>query len=138
MVREFAEELLGKSDDYDAEHAPIDYDSWPFARRISEARRNGSVRAFCLGTGVAPLTFATDLLTAVVIDAPVFDDLFGELVEVNAEGQILSSANQSGTSSQGTPFVGPTIDRLIHEEPMQAAGAATLALAWNDRQVLLD
>jgi hypothetical protein len=87
MVREFAEELLGKSDDYDAEHAPIDYDSWPFARRISEARRNGSVRAFCLGTGVDPLTFATDLLTAVVIDAPAFDDLFGELVEVNAEGR---------------------------------------------------
>jgi hypothetical protein len=137
MVREFAEELLGASEDHDADEAPTDYDAWPFAKRMSHARHEGSVRVFCLGMGVDPLTFATDLLTAVVIDAPVFDDLFGELVDINAEGQVLSSVTQSSAPSHGIAFAATTIDQLVEEEPMQAAGAATLALAWRHRQTLL-
>ena len=37
------------------------------------------IRAYCLGLGADPLTFALDLLTAVVIDAPLYDELFGEM-----------------------------------------------------------
>jgi len=67
-----------------------------------------------------------------VIDAPVFDDLFGQRVDVNAEGHVVSSADRSGAPSHRIPFIAP----FVHEEPMQAAGA-TLALAWRDRQTLL-
>ncbi|HEY0449765.1 hypothetical protein [Actinophytocola sp.] len=104
MLREYAEELLGEP-----ERTAVDYASWPFAARMSAALRDGLIRAHCLGLGVDPLTFATDLLVSVVIDAPVFDDLFGTVVAVNEEGSV---------SEQ--PFTAETIENL----PMQAAGAA--------------
>ena len=80
-----------------------------------------------LGLGIDPLTLATDLLTAVVIDAPVFDELFGAMVDRNAEGRVLP----------GQPFTAEFIDRLTTREPVQPAGAALLRLAWQHRDVLL-
>jgi hypothetical protein len=127
MLREFAEELLGADEDHGSERAPIDYDRWPFARAMTDALRDGRIRAYCLGLGADPLTFALDLLTVVVIDAPLYDELFGELAERNAEGTVLKPR----------PFDEPTIAELIANEPVQAAGAALLQLAIAHRGLLL-
>ena len=127
MIREFAEELLGMPEDYGPAGAPVDYEAWPFARQLTAARDAGAVRPWVLGLGVDPLTLATDLLTAVVIDAPVFDELFGAMVSCNAEGRI----------RPGLPFTAETVGRLTAREPMQAAGAAVLRLAWRHRAFLL-
>jgi hypothetical protein len=131
MTREFAEELLGESEDYNAEEAPIDYGAWPFAARITNALATGEVRAFYLGMGVDPLTFATDMLTVVVIDAPLFDDLFGGLVDHNEEGQVV------GDGSRGIVLTADSVEQFARKERMQAAGAALLALAWRHRETLL-
>jgi hypothetical protein len=127
MLREFAEELLGVDEDHGSERAPIDYDRWPFARAMTDGLRDGQIRAWCLGLGADPLTFALDLLTVVVIDAPLYDDLFGELAERNAEGTVLKPR----------PFDEPTITELTEREPVQAAGAALLKLAIAHRAQLL-
>ncbi|REE98688.1 transcriptional regulator [Thermomonospora umbrina] len=112
MVREYGEEFLGTPEDREPEFT---YDSWPLYRRMSRARTAGDVRAYCLGLGVDPLTFAVDLLTAVVIDDTTFDELFGALVDVNDEGRVTMA-----------PFDEPA------PQPMQPAGAAALALArWH-------
>jgi hypothetical protein len=129
MEREFAEELLGASEEYP--HTPVSYADWPFARSLDQARAAGSVRPWVLGLGVDPLTFATDLLTAVVIDAPVFDDLFGAIVEHNAEGRVLFGDGDRGQ------FTADGIGALAGPQPMQAAGAALLRLAWRHRDHLL-
>jgi hypothetical protein len=127
MIREFAEELLGTPEVYGPAGTAVDYRAWPFARQLTGARHSGAVRPWVLGLGVDPLTLATDLLTAVVIDAPVFDQLFGAMVSSNAEGRI----------RPGLPFTAETVGRLTTREPMQAAGAALLRLAWRHRAVLL-
>jgi hypothetical protein len=148
VVREYAEELLGRPEDYDSERAPIDYDGWPFAARLGQARREGQVRAFVLGMGTDPLTFATDILAAVVFDAPVFDELFAGLVAHNDEGRIVSAhagatadvsdaASADAASAGGIPFTADTVGRFARRERMQAAGAALLALAWQHRTILL-
>lgn len=116
VIRELSEELLGRSEDY-GDH--IDYDNWPFAASLSRALDDGSAHAWCVGLGVDPLTFATDLLTVLSIDAVVFDDLFGDLVEHNTEGRLLAAQ----------PFTAPTVDDFIHHQPLQSAGAALLRLA---------
>lgn len=134
MIREYAEELLGESEDRGSDHEPIDYDAWPFVARITRAREDGHVRPYCLGLGVDPLTFATDLLTVVVFDAAVFDELFGDLVSHNAEGRLLTSRTGE---SVGFAFTGDEIDRLTQHEPVQAAGAALLGLAWQHRRMLV-
>ncbi|KOV84528.1 hypothetical protein [Nocardia sp. NRRL S-836] len=118
MIREFAEELLGAAEEY-AE--PVDYAGWPFARRLAEAR------VHYLGMGVDPLTFATDLLTVAVFPAALFDELFGDLVAHNDEGRVLA----------GLDFTAANVERFVHDEPTQAAGAALLALAWQHRETLL-
>jgi hypothetical protein len=126
VVRELAEELLGESEDYNSERAPIDYDAWPFAATMTRALGN-QIRVFYLGMGVDPLTLATDVLAVVVIDAPLFDERFEGLVADNAEGRVL----------QGLAFTSENVDRFVHHEPTQAAGAGLLSLAWKHRDRLL-
>jgi hypothetical protein len=118
VVREFAEEMLGVP-----EIGAVDYDAWPFARRLT-----ATARVFYLGTGVDPLTFATDVLTVAVIEAREFDALFGDLVSHNEEGRVL----------RGLPFTAENVERFVHHEPTQAAGAALLSLAWRHRAQLLN
>jgi len=126
MIREFAEELRGRPEDYDSEVCPVDYGSWPFARRMTEALDRGQIRVWCLGLGVDPLSYATDLLTVAVIDSGTFDELFSLHPRRNAEGQVLAARE----------FAAGVIDRLVTREPVQAAGAAVLRLAWTHRDVL--
>ena len=126
-LREFAEELLGADEDHGSETAPVDYDRWPLAAAMTDARNDGRIRAYCLGLGADPLTFAVDLLTVVVIDAPLYDDLFGDLVSGNAEGTVLKRC----------PFDEPTVTELTARHPFQAAGAALLELAVRHAGVLL-
>ena len=126
MIREFAEELGGRSEDYASDSAPVDYDSWPFARQLTDALDRGRVRVWCLGLGTDPLTYATDLLTVAVIDSDVFDALFSVTRQRNAEGTVLAARE----------FAAPVIERGVTGEPMQAAGAALLRLAWRHRETL--
>jgi hypothetical protein len=126
MVREFAEELGGRSEDYASDSGPLDYDSWPFARQLTDALDRGQVRVWCLGLGTDPLTYATDLLTVAVIDSDVFDTVFSVHLQRNAEGHILAARE----------FAAHVIDRTVSSEPVQAAGAALLRLAWRHRETL--
>ena len=127
LLREYAEELLGASEEYGSEEAPIDYGAWPLAKAMTDALADGSIRAFCLGLGTDPLTFAMDLLGVVVIDAPLYDELFGAMVTDNAEGLVI----------RPRPFDEPTIRELTAKAPLQAAAAALLTLALEHRDALL-
>jgi hypothetical protein len=127
VIRELAEELRGDAEDYDTHRQPIDYDAWPFAHQLTRALDTAQVHAFCLAIGVDPLTFATDILTVVTIDAPLYDELFGEIADSNTEGSI----------TPAVPFTVQTIERYASAESMQAAGAGLLRLAWRQRSILL-
>ncbi|MFC4858193.1 hypothetical protein [Actinophytocola glycyrrhizae] len=109
LLREYAEEVLGEPEI----EAP-DYPAWPFAVAMTD---HPGIDAHVLGLGVDPLTFATDLLVRVVIDAPVFDEIFGARVAVNDEGAVTTR-----------PFTAEAVEGL----PMQAAGAALVRLALAD------
>jgi hypothetical protein len=133
MAREYSEEFLGTSEDYQTSGGLLDYDGWPFYRRLTGAMRAGRLSVHCLGLGVDPLSFATDLLAVAVFDADLFDSEFAGLVARNAEGRVIT-----GGDSAGIPFTADTIARLTGgSEPFQAAGAALLRLAWEHRRHLL-
>ena len=124
MLREFDEELRGTPEEYGA--GPVDYQSWPFARHMAAALDRGQMRVWCLGLGVDPLTYATDLLTVAVIDSRVFDELFRLDPRGNDEGSVLAARE----------FAAHVIDRVVTGDPVQAAGAAVLRLAWRHRDTL--
>jgi hypothetical protein len=124
MLREFDEELRGTPEEYGA--GPVDYQSWPFARHMAAALDRGQIRVWCLGLGVDPLTYATDLLTVAVIDSRVFDELFSLDPRGNDEGSVLAARE----------FAAHVIDRVVTGDPVQAAAAAVLRLAWRHRDTL--
>lgn len=150
LAREFSEEFLGSPEEYQAPGGVVDYHRWPFYQRLAQARRAGKLTVHCLGLGVDPLTFATDLLTVATFDSDLYDDLFGSLVTHNAEGRVITAQRPAGTpaapaagtpagaGAAGIPFTARTVARLTTgAEPVQASGAALLALAWQHRRHLL-
>jgi hypothetical protein len=138
MAREFSEELLGTPEDYRALGSPLDYGRWPFYRELAAAREAGKLGVACVGLGVDPLTFAADILTVAVFDGDVFDRLFAGLVAANAEGHVIGPDAAAAPGVPGIPFTGEAIRRLADgSEPMQAAGAAVLQLAWQHRRSML-
>jgi hypothetical protein len=136
IVRELAEELLGAGEDYHSGTAPIDYQRWPLYAALADARHAGSLGVHWLGLGLDPLTLVVDMLTVAVFDAPVFDAVFAGLVSDNAEGRIVTGEDATGTTI-GVPFRAATVERFTTAEPMQAAGAALLRLAWRHQDALL-
>jgi hypothetical protein len=128
MVREFSEELLGESEDHGRFGSPIRYEEWPFYGRLAAARRDGELRTWALGLGVDPLSMVADVLTVAVFEADLFDDVFGGLVSVNAEGQVVGD-----DAAVGFAFVEHVVQNLA-DESMQAAGSAVLRLAWSMRR----
>jgi hypothetical protein len=141
MAREFSEELLGTPEDYRDLGTPLDYGRWPFYRELGAARQAGKLRVGCVGLGVDPLTFAADILAVAVFDGDVFDRVFAGLVAANAEGRVIGPGVPAVPGSPGVPgvpFTGGAVQRLADgSEPMQAAGAAVLQLAWRHRRSLL-
>jgi hypothetical protein len=128
MTRELSEEMLGTDETYSEGGDVIDYQTWEFSAALAEGRRAGRLRPYWLGMGVDALTLVTDVLAVVVIDAALFDDLFGRLVTENEEGHLVSLGETSATA--GIPFTAANVKRFGRDEPMQPAGAALLRLAW--------
>ncbi|WP_051829656.1 MULTISPECIES: hypothetical protein [Streptomyces] len=137
ILRELSEELLGNTEDYGSDKAPIDYAAWPLDQKLSAAREDGSLRVFWLGLGMDPLTYVTDMLTVAVFDAELFDETFRRIVSTNEEGHRVGLDDATGRST-GIPFTAEQVDRLTSTEPMQPAGATLLRLAWQHRKALLE
>jgi hypothetical protein len=141
IAREVSEELLGTSEDYGSDRAPIDYGRWPFFAALTAARQAGTLHGYWLGVGADVLTLDVDLLTVLVFDAPFFDAEFGGLVAANDEGYLLKSPAQPGSAGDGDiglEFSAASVERFTRTEAMQPAGAALLTLAWQHREILLN
>ncbi|MCA1709150.1 MAG: hypothetical protein LC808_40060 [Actinobacteria bacterium] len=69
------------------------------------------------------------ILTAVVIDDVVFDDLFRDRVTVTAEGQVVTSIDNT-QAVLGLPFTEATVQRFLEREAIGGTSAACLAVGW--------
>ncbi|GAA3621101.1 hypothetical protein GCM10022267_04130 [Lentzea roselyniae] len=136
MVREYSEELLGEPERDGSQGEPINYEEWSLYRTLEKARAEDRVSPYCLGIGLDTLTLTATLLTVVVIDDDVFDDVFGNSVQINAEGALVT-AIESTSVSEGVPFTEETVRRMLTSEPMASPGACILARSWKFRQDLL-
>jgi hypothetical protein len=91
---------------------------------------------FFLGLGLDALTLAATILTVVVVDDDVFSRLFRKAIRYNDEGEIVAVGDCR--PAEGIPFTGAAVGRLLRSEPMASPGAACLALAWQQRDRILD
>jgi hypothetical protein len=136
VVREYSEELLGEPEHDGSSGQPLDYDCWPFYRSMQRARESGHLRAYVLGVVLHALGLNPAIMTAVVIDDVVFDDLFRDRVMVNAEGQVVTSLD-GDQSVYGLEFTEVTVRQFLERELFGGTSAACLALAWQHREYLL-
>ena len=133
ILRELSEEFLGNPEHNGSASGPIDYDAEePFAR-LNKARRDGQIRVWYLGVGLDPLTLAGEILTVLVIDAEVFDQVFSDVVTWNNEGDIVFGAD----GSIGVPWRRDAVYRLLAAEPLAPAAQACVELAWHHQDLLL-
>ncbi|MGW0183467.1 helix-turn-helix domain-containing protein [Nocardia sp. NPDC003345] len=132
IIREFFEELLNAPEHDGSRGSSVDYGSEPY-RMLSDARREGSVKAWCFGLGMDPLAPAGEILTVIVFAAEVFDRAFAGLVPRNAEGELYVS--DDGTV--GMSWTAANVRRVLNHEPLAAAAAACIALTWRYRHLLL-
>jgi hypothetical protein len=100
---------------------------------LNAARSAGNIRVWYLGVGLDPLTLAGEILTVLVIDADVFDQIFANVVAWNSEGDVVFSAD----GSVGVPWRRDTVYWLLAAEPLAPAARACLELAWKYQDVLL-
>ncbi len=135
IVREYSEELLGTPEHDGTRTKPIDYHAWPLYRALEDAQAAGAVVPFVLGLGLDALTLAATILTVVVIDDDVFTRAFGAATRYNEEGEIVAIGD--GRPTEGIPFTGESVRRMLNSEPMASPGAACLALAWRHRHRIL-
>ncbi|WP_203935945.1 helix-turn-helix domain-containing protein [Planosporangium mesophilum] len=120
VMREYSEEYLGNPE-HDGGGSPIDYENEEPFRSLDAARKDGRIRAYCLGVGVDALNYVGDVLTVAVFEAETFDYIFGNMVKYNDEGEV---------DAEEFTFDGSTVERLLTTESMAPSGAACLRLAW--------
>ena len=137
LQREFSEEFLGNLEHDGTASLPIDYQAGEPFRALNRARWEGKLRVYCFGVGLDPLTLWGEILTVAVIDDDVFDEVFRDLVQVNAEGTVVTAGGPH-RRVHGIPFTEERVEQLLGSQPMAPAAAACLALAWRHRAVVLD
>jgi hypothetical protein len=71
-----------------------------------------------------------------VFDDDIFDELFGNTVDINAEGRLVSAADSTSVTD-GIPFDDESVTRLLNDEPMASPGACILSLAHSFRTIIL-
>lgn len=133
IMREYSEEFLGNPE-HDGSGAPIDYAREEPFRTLDEARAQRLVRAYCFGIALDALTLVGEILTVVVIDAEVFDEVFLDLVSANSEGTVTRGDDPSVV---GLPFTAEGIRTLLAPEALAPAAAGCIALAWRYREQIL-
>jgi hypothetical protein len=138
IVREYSEELLGQPEHDGSTGRPVDYEHWPFFRAMQKARERGELRVYVLGIALHALSLNATIVTVAVIDSAVFDSLFREAAQVNAEGEIVISW-RGDKESHSLAFDEATISRFLHTEQQVSSSAITgLSLAWQHRTHILD
>jgi len=71
------------------------------------------------------------------MDDDVFDDLFGDAVDVNTEGVLVTAADSSSVSD-GVPFTEENVTRLLTQDLMASPGACILDSAWRHRDTIFN
>ncbi len=133
VMREYSEELLGNPE-HDGDGRPMDYRAEPFLG-MQGALRDGRIQVHLLGLALDALTLWGEILTVAVFDAPTYDRLFADLVDVNAEGTVVKTGRARPTAH--APFTGQVVDELLGSGRLAPAAAGCLELAWRHRRALL-
>jgi len=96
---------------------------------MDQAVAEGGIRVFYLGVILDALTLAGDILTVAVIDPHLYDELFANAAQNNAEGSVPTRA---------VPFEEQTLVWLRRSGRLSPGAAGALHLSWTHRKILIE
>jgi hypothetical protein len=138
IVREYAEEFLGIAEASGRGGAIIDFERDEPYRKFIKAFRSGDIRVFYLGTGIDPVSWKPEILTACVFEERTFDEIFANMVIDKIDegtGGILLAGNRrqigpkTGRTYSGLAFSQENIAAFADPSTTLPSGAACLVLA---------
>ncbi len=104
---------------------------------MQKARERGELRVYVLGVALHALSLNATIVTVAVIDSAVFDFLFREAADVNAEGEVV--VRWGDKEEHSLSFDEATVNRFLHAERLVSSTAITgLSLAWRHRADILN
>lgn len=128
IMREYAEELLCMDEYSGNSTIPINYNVKPFTS-LERERAANNIKAFYLGTGLDPITFQGEILTAVVFKEETFNKIFQNVCTENSEGKIITDKYKWGRQ-----FTQEEYDSY-RDANIHATGETILNIAWKNRKL---
>lgn len=126
VMREYAEEFLGLEEYKGGKGFITNYDLESPFRELNEAVMTGKVTPWCLGLTLNPLSWKPELLTVVVFESDIFQELF-PAIDVDDEG----------TKMGRFPFDKKNVEDFLCSKKIHPVAHAALAKAWEMRASLL-
>jgi hypothetical protein len=146
VIREYVEEFLGFPEASGRGGVIIDFANETPYKEFWKAFRSGRMKVFYLGTGLDPVSWKPEILTACVFDEQSFDKLFAGMVTdkidegtggVLLAGNARSARGKAGRAYGGLAFDRRNISEFADLEKTLPAGVACLALAERWAPLLL-
>lgn len=134
IMREYAEEYLGHKDYTMAGGWSIDYRNTSPFREFREARASGGLWPWYLGVVMDPLTWKPEIMTVVVFDGVVYDDIFRNMKK-DPEGKKMGEDHDG--NRMGYPFDLKHVSMFTSAVETTPVASALLSRAWDLRQTLL-
>ena len=138
IMREFAEEFLGRQDLTEQRAALADYERESPFRELQRARLNGWVRPSILDIGFDPVSWKAGIRLVCVFDEDAYLDIFRGMRPDGREGPLeLSSLHRVGDDPlEGMPFDEETVGRYLKDPTITEAARLCIGLTWKHREKL--
>lgn len=137
IMREFAEEFLGRAD-LNERAALLDYERESPFRELQRARLNGWVRPYVLNIGFDPDNWKAAIRLVCIFDEHAHRDIFRGMQPESSEGSVeASSLFRTGKEPlRGMPLDEETVRRYLKDPTITEAARLCIGLTWAHREAL--
>ena len=138
VMREFAEEFLGRPDVSGQRGALVDYERESPFRELQRARRKGSVRPYLLDIGFDPVSWKAGIRLVCVFEQDAYLEIFRGMRHEGPEGQLeVPSLYRVGDEPlEGMPLDEDTVRRYLSDPTITEAARLCIGLTWEHREKL--
>jgi hypothetical protein len=137
IIREYTEEFLGVAEASGHGGAVIDFERDEPYSKFMKAFRSGGISVFYLGTGIDPVSWKPEILTACIFEERTFDEIFANMVTDKIDegtGGVLLAGNtreiggKAGRTYSGLAFSPENIAAFADPARTLPSGVACLIL----------
>jgi hypothetical protein len=138
IMREFAEEFLGRPDLVEQRGAMVDYENESPFRELERARLRGEIRPYVLDIGFDPVTWKAGIRIVCIFDEDAYAELFHGMLAKVDEGELeIPSLYRAGSEPlAGIPLDEEHVLQYLKDPTITEAARLCIGLTWEHREML--